>query len=101
MKLLLQGKTKNEGGDDPYPVVIAGIGKPIPSNKVEDYLGEEFEYYYGIYKRHKHLGAPYPGGWTEYPDWYCQLVITFDQVFEDEDRSFQIQMASAGLGGFR
>jgi hypothetical protein len=54
----------------------------LSSAKIGKYLNEEFFYYYDIYTNHRHLGAPFDGGWTEYPQWYCQLISWFDNTLE-------------------
>ena len=47
------------------------------------------------------MGAPYPGGWYVYPEWFCQLIVAFDKVFESEEIELRVKLASMGMGGLR
>jgi len=78
LKLRLLGYDKNEDIGDPFPVIIPGEDKPIPSSKIEDYVNEDLYHYYEFYIYCKHAGAPYSGGWLEYPPWIPQLLTYFD-----------------------
>ena len=62
--------------------MLPGEDEPVPSNKVEGYLNEEFWHYYKIYDGTKHCGPPLPGVWPEWPAWVPQLVSHFDSVIE-------------------
>ena len=77
------GKTKDERMDDPFPIVLPGETKPVPSNQVSKYINREFEHYYVFYTDFKVAGAPpYTTGWLDWPEWILQLVKAFDHVIE-------------------
>lgn len=78
------GIVKNDGFKDPYPINIPGREKPILSYKVEEYVNEEFIYYYNFYLSCKHAGLPFNKDWTEIPTWVTQLIVTFDKEQELE-----------------
>jgi len=82
--LLLLGKIENYNDDagEPFPITLPGEEKSISSKKIEEYLSNDFFYYYDIYIKQKHHGKPFDGGWTELPEWYLQLVIHFDNAIE-------------------
>ena len=66
------------------------------SYKVEDYVNDEFFYYYQFYTNCKHSGQPFAGGWTEWPPWAVQLMTEFDTVIENDrlngERKFLAQI---------
>ena len=76
--------TKNDGLKDPYPVTIPGRKDPVLSYKVEEYVNDEFYYYYRFYTSCKHAGQPFQRGWAELPPWVAQLMVAFDQIIEAE-----------------
>jgi hypothetical protein len=96
LKLLLLGKTQSEGGDDPWPVVLPGEDKPLPSNKIGDYVNGEFFHYYQFYINTKHAGPPFAGGWTEWPAWVAQLLTYFDNAI-DVVRAHNERLAYEGI----
>ena len=66
------------------------------SYKVEEYVNDEFVYYYNFYLSCKHAGLPFSCGWAELPPWVVQLMATFDRVMEAErvhgERKFLAQV---------
>jgi hypothetical protein len=88
----LVGKTESEGGDDPWPVVLPGEEKPLPSNKIGEYVTGEFWHYYQFYINTKHCGLPFAAGWTDWPAWVPQLISHFDSVIE-QVRNYNERMA--------
>jgi len=94
--LLLLGVTKNDGYKDPYPIVIPGRKEAVLSYKVEEYVNDEFYFYWNFYNCCKHCGLPYTFGWAEHPPWVAQLIVVFDNIIENEktngDRKFSAQI---------
>jgi hypothetical protein len=85
----IEGEDETPGGhstlksdEDPYPIMIRGIEKPIPSNKIGKYLTSDFYYYLRIYKNVKNYGLPYQS-WLDAPRWMLDLVDKFDSVTEE------------------
>ncbi|MDR0527691.1 MAG: hypothetical protein LBG79_07755 [Spirochaetaceae bacterium] len=101
MRLLLLGETKNSGSGDPYPVIVPGLAKPVNSTKVEDYVNNEFWFYYEFYISCKHAGQPWACGWLDWPPWSVQLTTAFDIIIEGEkarnDRQFQAALHGARI----
>jgi len=66
------------------------------SYKVEEYVNDEFAYYYNFYLSCKHAGLPLNCGWAELPPWVVQIMATFDRVMEAErvhsERKFLAQI---------
>jgi hypothetical protein len=91
----LQGKTKNYGNDDPYPVIVEGMAKPISSTKIEEYVNYEFWYYYQFYNNSKRCGPPFPGGWIDWPAWIPQLLAAFDRILESNRRRNEYEFQAA------
>jgi hypothetical protein len=93
--LYLTGYRKYEGevsqgysvtsNDDPYPLTIFGLDKPISSNKISTYLTEEFYHYLVIYKNIKNYGLPF-ASWYDAPYWLLNLIDTFDDIKEEYSR---------------
>jgi hypothetical protein len=71
--------------DDPYPVSVFGISKPIPSNKIGKYLNSEFYHYLEIYKNIKNYGLPYKS-FLDAPKWLLNLIDRFDTITEEYNR---------------
>jgi hypothetical protein len=71
--------------DDPYPVSVFGISKPVSSAKIGAYLSGEFYHYLRIYKNVKRYGLPY-NNWFDAPPWLLDLVDRFDGVNEEYGR---------------
>jgi hypothetical protein len=74
-----------EKDDDPYPITIFGINKPISSNKISSYLTTEFYHYLTIYKNTKNYGLPYDN-WLDTPSWLLNLIDKFDSINEEYSR---------------
>jgi hypothetical protein len=74
-----------EKEDDPYPIIIFGLNKPISSNKISQYLNFEFYHYLMIYKNVKSFGLPYKS-WFDAPYWLLDLIDKFDDVNEEYER---------------
>jgi hypothetical protein len=74
-----------EKEDDPYPINIFGLSKPISSNKISQYFNPEFYHYLNIYKNTKKFGLPYDN-WLDAPHWLLHLVNTFDDITEEYTR---------------
>jgi hypothetical protein len=74
-----------EKEDDPYPITIFGLNKPISSNKISKYLNEEFYHYLNIYKNTKKFGLPYDN-WFYAPHWLLNLIDRFDDINEEYNR---------------
>jgi hypothetical protein len=72
-------------GDDPYPITVFGLRKPVSSGKIGGYLNAEFYHYLGIYKNVKNYGLPY-GTWFDAPRWMLELIDRFDAVTEEYTR---------------
>lgn len=68
--------------DDPYPITIFGLSKPISSNKINNYLTPEFYHYLNIYKNTKQFGLPY-ATWLDAPHWLLKLIDVFDGISEE------------------
>jgi hypothetical protein len=68
--------------DDPYPITIFGLSKPISSNKISKYLTTEFYYYLAIYKNTKNYGLPYDN-WLSAPKWLLNLIDRFDSITDE------------------
>jgi hypothetical protein len=96
----LSGKTENDDSGEPWPIVVPGIPKPVPSNRVGEYVNHEFWYYYEFYTRCKSAGPPFPAGWTEWPPWIPQLLAAFDPVLESKRRLADMEFQAA-LHGMR
>jgi len=94
------GVTKNDGLKDPYPIIIPGRTEPVLSYKVEEYVNDEFIYYYNFYISCKHTGLPFNCGWAELNPWVVQLMTAFDQVMENE-RTYSEHKFMAQLHGFK
>jgi hypothetical protein len=73
-----------EKEDDPYPITVFGLNKPISSNKLSKYLTPEFYYYVGIYKNIKNYGLPY--NWLFAPRWLLDLVDRFDDISDEYEK---------------
>jgi hypothetical protein len=71
--------------DDPYPITIFGLNKPISSNKIPQYLTPEFYHYLTIYKNIKSFGLPYDN-WFDAPQWLLNLTDKFDAINEEYTR---------------
>jgi len=78
----LLGYTKNDKSSEAWPIVIPGEDKPIPSNRIEDYVNAEVYHYYEFYIYTKHAGSPLSGGWTEWPAWIPQILTYFDNALD-------------------
>ena len=91
---------KNDGLKNPYPILVPGRREPVLSYKVEDYVNDEFFYYYNFYTSCKHAGLPYRLGWAEHPPWAAQLMTAFDTVIEN-DRLNSERKFMAQLHGYR
>jgi hypothetical protein len=88
----LSGRTENEGASDPWPVTLPGEDKPVRSDRVEEYVNDEFFYYYNFYTNCKHAGNPWNTGWLDWPPWTVQLMSVFDGIIDmqrrDSERKF-------------
>jgi hypothetical protein len=71
--------------DDPYPIIVFGLNKPVSSNKIGRYLNSEFYHYLKIYKNIKNYGLPYDN-WLNAPKWILDLIDKFDSVTEEYNR---------------
>jgi hypothetical protein len=71
--------------DDPYPITVFGLDKPLSSNKIGNYLNGTFYHYLMIYKNIKRHGLPYKN-WLDAPYWLLDLVDKFDGVSEEYAR---------------
>jgi hypothetical protein len=71
--------------DDPYPVTVFGLQRPVSSNKIPGYLTSEFYHYLTVYKNVKRYGLPYDT-WLDAPNWLLDLVDRFDAVTEEYNR---------------
>jgi hypothetical protein len=71
--------------DDPYPITVFGLQKPISSNKISNYLNSEFYHYLTIYKNIKKFGLPYDN-WFSAPKWLLDLIDKFDTIAEEYTR---------------
>jgi hypothetical protein len=71
--------------DDPYPITVFGLNRPISSNKISLYLNSEFYHYVNIYKNTKKFGLPYDN-WLDAPRWLLNLIDRFDSVTEEYTR---------------
>jgi hypothetical protein len=71
--------------DDPYPITVFGLNKPVSSSKISKYLNAEFYYYLNIYKNIKKYGLPY-NNWLSAPHWLLNLIEKFDSVTEEYNR---------------
>jgi hypothetical protein len=71
--------------NDPYPITVFGLNKPISSNKISQYLNSEFYHYLNIYKNIKKFGLPYDN-WLNAPHWLLNLVDKFDDINEEYNR---------------
>jgi hypothetical protein len=65
--------------DEPFPVMVFGLSKPIPSNKIGKYLTDSFFYYLNIYKNINRFGLPFDQ-WTDSPKWLLDMVHWFDDI---------------------
>jgi hypothetical protein len=74
-----------EKEDDPYPITVFGLSKPISSNKISKYLNSEFYHYLTIYKNTKNYGLPYDN-WLDSPHWLLNLIDRFDSITEEYNR---------------
>jgi hypothetical protein len=68
--------------DDPYPITVFGLSKPISSNKINNYLTTEFYHYLQIYKNTKSFGLPYDN-WFDAPHWLLDLIDKFDTINDE------------------
>ncbi|MDR0720515.1 MAG: EcoRV family type II restriction endonuclease [Treponema sp.] len=71
--------------DDPYPVTVFGLTKPVSSNKIGGFLNDTFYHYLRIYKNTKNHGLPYKS-WFDAPHWLLDLIDRFDAVAEEYAR---------------
>lgn len=71
--------------DDPYPVTVFGLHKPVSSSKIPRYLTTGFYHYLTIYKNVKRYGLPYDT-WLDAPNWLMDLLDRFDAVTEEYNR---------------
>jgi hypothetical protein len=67
--------------DDPYPITIFGLTKPISSNKISKYLTPEFYHYAEIYKNVKNYGLPW--NWLTAPRWLLEMINQFDDISDE------------------
>jgi hypothetical protein len=74
-----------EKEDDPYPITVFGLSKPISSGKISKYLNPEFYHYLKIYKNVKNYGLPY-NTWLNAPHWLLDLTDRFDAIVEEYNR---------------
>jgi hypothetical protein len=79
-----------EKDNDPYPITIFGLNKPISSNKISQYLNSEFYHYLGIYKNVKNYGLPY-NNWFDAPHWLLDLIDKFNDINEEYERYKKIK----------
>jgi hypothetical protein len=80
-----------EREDDPYPITVFGLSKPVSSNKVSQYLNSTFYHYLTIYKNIKSFGLPFKGTWLDNPKWVLTLVHLFDDINEEYNRNKAIK----------
>jgi hypothetical protein len=71
--------------DDPYPVIVFGLSKPISSHRIHEYLTPGFYHYLGIYRNVKNYGLPFTN-WLDAPRWVLTLIDRFDDVSEEYER---------------
>jgi hypothetical protein len=76
--------------NDPYPITIFGLNKPISSNKINKYLNSEFYHYLMIYKNIKNYGLPYKT-FFDAPTWLLNLIDKFDSINEEYERYKKIK----------
>lgn len=88
--MLLLGHTESDA--EPWPIIIPGEKKPLPSTKVNEYVNEELFYYAEFYSNYKHSGSPFSGGWVEWPLWCVQIIRAFDSAI-DEVRAWREEQA--------
>jgi hypothetical protein len=69
--------------EDPYPVLVFGLSKPLSSNKISNYLTPGFYYYVDIYRNIQSFGLPLNGTWLDNPKWVLTLVHFFDDINEE------------------
>jgi hypothetical protein len=74
-----------EKEDEPYPINIFGLNKPISSNKISHYLNTKFYHYLKIYKNIKNYGLPYKT-FFDAPYWLLDLIERFDAITEEYNR---------------
>jgi hypothetical protein len=74
-----------EKQDDPYPITVFGLSKPLSSNKISKYLNSEFYHYLAIYKNIKKFGLPYDNYFLA-PHWLLNLIDKFDDINKEYDR---------------
>jgi hypothetical protein len=74
-----------EREDDPYPIAVFGLSKPVSSNKISNYLNSEFYHYLTIYKNIKSFGLPY-SSWLESPKWVLALYHAFTDIEAEYSR---------------
>jgi hypothetical protein len=80
-----QGHSSLEEHDDPYPVVVFGLNKPLSSGRIGNYLTGEFYHYVKLYRRVKNYGLPYRT-WLDAPHWLLDLIDRFDGINEEYKR---------------
>lgn len=73
-----EGYRETKIDNDPFPITVWGENKPIPDNKLGQYLNETFYYYLNIYLNIKKFGLPY--NWTDSPKWIPKLIHLFDKL---------------------
>jgi hypothetical protein len=71
--------------DDPYPINIFGLSKPISSKKIDDCLTTDFYHYLNIYKNTKQFGLPYHS-WIDAPKWLLTLFHSFTDIENEYER---------------
>jgi hypothetical protein len=96
----LLGKTKNEDAADPWPVEVPGEEKPVSSARIEEFVNEEFFYYYNFFTNCKRLGNPYPSGWLDWPPWTVQIMTAFGTVIDRENKNNEYKFL-AGIHGYK
>jgi hypothetical protein len=74
-----------EKKDDPYPITVFGLSKPITSNKISHYLNPQFYHYLEIFKNIKKYGLPY-NNFFDAPPWLLNLIEKFDTITEEYNR---------------
>jgi hypothetical protein len=68
--------------NEPFPVIVFGLNKPVSSNKIGKYLTGSFYYYLDIYKNINRFGLPFDK-WTDSPQWLLKLVDMFDEIKDE------------------
>jgi len=88
-KPISQNKANNAYAiNEPHPVSVFGVERPISEKKIGKYLTDDVFYYINIYENICNFGLPYDN-WLSAPAWLLDMYKMF-KLIEKEYEVYQI-----------